>query len=123
MIYIHFEFSFLISIYAMSRMSIHTFLSKARHSLAQSLRSKGDQRASFVIGNESADLDSITSALVYGYLQSSTPEARKKDEYIIPVTNIPSSEVRLRPELTALLRHADLKPADLITLYDLENIY
>lgn len=74
---------------------------------------------SFVVGNESADLDSITCALVYSYIQSSTPDARKTDTHIIPITNIPSSELRLRPELKALLKHADLEPADLVTLNDL----
>ena len=103
-------------------MTVRAFLSKAKHSLSKSLSSKGEHPASFVIGNESADLDSITCALVYGYLTSSTPQARKADKYVIPVTNIPSSELRLRPELTALLKHADLKPADLVTLDDLAKI-
>jgi exopolyphosphatase len=59
---------------------------------------------------------------VYGYIQSSTPEARKADRYIIPITNIPFSELRLRPELSALLTHVNLKPSDLITLDDLGEI-
>lgn len=100
-------------------MSISAFLSKAKQSLAQSIQSKGKHPASFVIGNESADLDSITCALVYGYIQSNTPEARTKERYFIPITNIPSSELRLRPELKALLSHAQLKPSDLVTLDDL----
>ncbi|KAK5164614.1 Exopolyphosphatase [Saxophila tyrrhenica] len=106
----------------MSRMSVAAFLSKAKSSLAQSLRSKGDTPAAFVIGNESADLDSITCAIVYGYVHSNTPAARKAGKYIIPVTNIPASELRLRPELTALLKHANLKPSDLVTLDDLGKI-
>ena len=107
----------------MSRISISAFLSKSKNSLSQSIRSKGEHPASFVIGNQSADLDSITCALVYGYIKSSTPEARKADKYIIPIANIPSSELKLRPELTALLKHADLKPSDLITLDDLGKLH
>ena len=103
-------------------MSIRVFVSNARRSLKQSISSKGEHPASFVIGNESADLDSIASALVYGYIQSSTPDARKADRYIIPITNLPSSELRLRPELTALLRNINLKSSDLITLDDLEDV-
>ncbi|KAK3704626.1 Exopolyphosphatase [Vermiconidia calcicola] len=106
----------------MSRMTISAFLSKAKQSLSQSLKSKGEHPASFVIGNESADLDSITCALVYVYIHSSTPEARKAEKCMIPVSNIPSSELRLRPELTALLKHAGLKPTDLVTLDDLGKI-
>ena len=106
----------------MSRIPIRVFLSSAKHYLHQSLRGKVGRSVSFVIGNESADLDSITCALVYGYIQSSTPDARKADNYIIPVSNIPSGELRLRPELKALLKHADLEPADLITRDDLGSL-
>lgn len=103
----------------MSRMSIASFLTRAKRSLARSLNSNGSHPASFVIGNESADLDSILSALLYGYIQSQTPSNQRDGRYIIPVTNISSSQLRLRPELTALLRHANLKPSDLLTLDDL----
>jgi exopolyphosphatase len=103
-------------------MSISGFLSKAKHSLSKSIKSNGEHQASFVIGNESADLDSITCAIVYGYLQSSTAAARKADKYIIPITNIKTKDLRLRPELTTLLKHANLKPSDLITLDDLGNL-
>lgn len=104
----------------MSRQPIRTFLIQARKALQQSIYNKSF--ASFVIGNESADLDSITCALLYGYVVSSRPQSRKTGEIVIPVTNIPSADLRLRPELTALLRHADLKPADLITLDDLTGL-
>jgi exopolyphosphatase len=43
-------------------------------------------------------------------------------KYIVPVTNIPSSELRLRPELKALLKHAELEPTDLINLDDLGSL-
>jgi exopolyphosphatase len=100
-------------------MSISNFLSKAKQSLKQSIQSKSKHRIAFAIGNESADLDSITCALVYGYIQSNTSHARETDKYVIPITNIRSNELHLRPELKALLKHAHLKPSDLITLDDL----
>jgi len=75
-----------------------------------------------VIGNQSADLDSICSALVYGHIQSHTSSALKAGKLVVPVTNIPAEETRLRPELAALLKHADLTPSDLITLDDLGNL-
>lgn len=98
------------------------FLSGAKQHLNQCLHSKGEKPVSFVIGNESADLDSVTCALVYGYIQSSARNARDTDKYVVPVTNIPSGELRLRPELKALLKHADLDPTDLITLDNMENL-
>ena len=106
----------------MARMSMRAFLSRAKQTLSKSLASKGGIHTSFVIGNESADLDSITCALVYAYIQSSLPASKKSDKYWIPITNIPQKDLSLRPELTALLRHADLKPKDLITLDDIDSI-
>ncbi|KAF2208531.1 hypothetical protein CERZMDRAFT_114511 [Cercospora zeae-maydis SCOH1-5] len=101
----------------MSRMSVRTFLVTAKRHLQQAI--KDQTPTSFVIGNESADLDSITSALVYGYIQSSQLESKRTGKLWIPVTNVPASDLALRPELTALLKHADIKPSELITLDDL----
>ena len=101
----------------MSRFSVKTFLSQAKRQLQQA--SKSDATTAFVVGNESADLDSIASALVYGYIQSSHPEARRSNIVTIPLTNIPARDLALRPELTTLLSHANLVPSDLITLDDL----
>ncbi|KAM0723987.1 hypothetical protein Q7P37_000978 [Cladosporium fusiforme] len=101
----------------MARFSIKTFLSHAKRQLAQA--SQNGTKTSFVVGNESADLDSITSAILYGYIQSSTPQALRSNTLTIPLTNIPSSDLSLRPELTTLLKHANLTPSDLITLDDL----
>jgi len=80
----------------MSRFSIATFLSQAKRQLQQA--SKNESITSFVVGNESADLDSITSALVYSYIKSSHPEARRTNTLTIPVTNIPARDLALRPE-------------------------
>lgn len=103
-------------------MSLRAFLARAKQTLAKNLASNGSIHTSFVIGNESADLDSITCALVYAYIHSSLPPSKKSDKYWVPITNIPYEDLRLRPELTALLRHAGLKPNDLITLNDLEGV-
>ncbi|KAK3679701.1 Exopolyphosphatase [Recurvomyces mirabilis] len=105
----------------MSRMPIRTFLVLAKRHLQQNIHNRTGS-ASFVLGNESADLDSITCALVYGYIQSSRPEARRKNSLVIPVVNIPAADLPLRPELTALLRHADVKSEDLVTLDDLKPL-
>ena len=101
----------------MTRFTVRTFLTRAKNQLQQTGTREG--KTAFVVGNESADLDSITCAIVYGYIQSSTVTAVRNNDYVIPVTNIPAADLSLRPELTALLKHADVKPSDLITLDDL----
>lgn len=105
----------------MSRTPVRTFLATAKAHLTRrrGVREENSPIA-FVIGNESADLDSITSALVFGYLQSAS-QHKVGHNVIIPVTNIPTADLPLRPELTALLRHAGLNPTDLITLDDLPS--
>nr|POE86561.1 putative exopolyphosphatase [Quercus suber] len=102
---------------AHARMSVGVFLKTAKKHLHQALA--GKTSVTFVIGNESADLDSIASAVVYGYIQSSTFDAVKANKLCIPVSNIPAADLSLRPELTALLRHAGASPSDLITWDDL----
>ncbi|KAF2725133.1 DHH phosphoesterase [Polychaeton citri CBS 116435] len=102
----------------MSRSSIRTFLLSTKRHLQQTIHDGA--RASFVVGNEAADLDSITCALVYGYILSSSIASKKDNHFVIPVTNIPAADLPLRPELTTLLKYADLKPSDLITLDDIE---
>ena len=101
----------------MSRLSIRAYLSAARRHLQKCLKEKS--HTSFVIGNESADLDSITCALIYGYLMSERPEVKRSGSLVIPITNIPACDLQLRPELAALLKHADIKPSELITLDDI----
>lgn len=99
------------------RVSVRTYLAQAKRQLEKA-GNGGVTR--FVVGNESADLDSIASALVYGYIQSSRSSKPGSSNIVIPVTNIPATDLSLRPELTALLRHADLKPDLLITLDDVK---
>ena len=101
----------------MPRTSIRTFLSTVKRRLPQLPKETG--QVHFAIGNESADLDSITCALVYGYLQSQKPQFQRHDRNVIPVTNIPRADLDIRPELTALLKHADLEPSELITVDDI----
>ena len=95
--------------------SIRDYLSHAKTQLHSQLKLNGNQgNVNLVIGNESADLDSIMCALIYSYSRSINVH-----DPLIPITNIPASDLPLRPELTALLKHADLAPSDLITLDDL----
>lgn len=125
------------------RTSLSTFLRTAKSTLSSP--SQTPQRATFVIGNESAgelyshqlwhffflvttpvanvmciDLDSLTSALLLAYFRTYDPQHPSTARTLhIPAVNIPASDLSLRPEYTALLRHANIDPNDLITQDDL----
>ncbi|KOS20909.1 Exopolyphosphatase [Escovopsis weberi] len=96
------------------RLSLKAFLSSARAALAAPPRSTP---LTFVIGNESADLDSLCSAILCAYLRSHTPPHALH----IPLANLPRADLPLRTEMTAVLAHAGLTPSDLLTLSDLPD--
>ncbi|KUI53666.1 hypothetical protein VP1G_01086 [Cytospora mali] len=94
------------------------FLALARKSLTAPV-SQRPIPLTFVIGNESADLDSLCSAVVFAYLRS---HSQPKYTLHIPLANIPREDLPLRPELSAALRHAGVKAEELLTLSDLEDV-
>ncbi|KAJ8610123.1 hypothetical protein MRB53_038730 [Persea americana] len=102
------------------RTSIRTYLIQAKRRLQQ-LSTSHEQLGRFVVGNESADLDSITSALIYGYIESNRNRSLSPDSLVIPIANLPAADLKLRTELTTLLKHADVDPSHLITLDDIEG--
>ncbi|KAH7396434.1 exopolyphosphatase-like protein [Pyrenochaeta sp. MPI-SDFR-AT-0127] len=104
---------------AVPRTSLRGFLAHAKGALRVAIDSK--QKVTFVIGNESADLDSMSSSIMYAYIRSMSPPANTFSPHYIPITNIPASDVQLRPEYLAVLKHADIGPKDLITLDDLPS--
>nr|XP_002731053.2 PREDICTED: protein prune homolog 2-like [Saccoglossus kowalevskii] len=73
-----------------------------------------------VIGNESCDLDSTISAIVYAWFLSQTKESTEDTAYI-PVLNIPRDEFRLRTEVTYFLDFIDISDANL-TFFDEINL-
>ncbi|KAK2012811.1 exopolyphosphatase [Colletotrichum eremochloae] len=96
------------------RASLGAFLARARSALT----APAPQRASpltLVVGNESADLDSLCSAVVYAYLRTHAPPHTLH----VPISNLPRDDLKLRTEMTAALAHARLAPDDLLTLDDL----
>ncbi|KAJ2746083.1 Exopolyphosphatase [Coemansia sp. BCRC 34301] len=61
----------------------------------------GGQRLTLVLGNESADLDSLVCSLTLAYALSQTP-----DVVAIPVMNVHRQDMKLRPESDFILHHA-----------------
>ncbi|KAF5017930.1 hypothetical protein F66182_10114 [Fusarium sp. NRRL 66182] len=100
-----------------SRLSLANFLAKAEAALtAPAAQRKGP--LTFVVGNESADLDSLCSALVYAYLRTHTPPHTLH----IPLSNLPRDDLALRTEMSAVLKHAGLTLKDLLTLSELPDL-
>ncbi|KAI9880908.1 MAG: Exopolyphosphatase [Pleopsidium flavum] len=102
---------------AFSCNSLGAFLTHAKAALHSATHHA--QKITLVIGNESADLDSLTSSLLYAYVRSCSPPRNAFTSLYIPVTNIPAADIRLRPEFLAVCLHANIETRHLITLDDL----
>ncbi|RDA94018.1 hypothetical protein CP533_5044 [Ophiocordyceps camponoti-saundersi (nom. inval.)] len=104
------------------RMTLQSFLSTARSALSAPA-SQRPTPLTLVVGNESADLDSLCCAIVYAYLRSQQEHGDQTPGSLhIPLANLPRADLGLRPEMTAVLAHAQLRPSDLITLSDLPDL-
>ncbi|KAK7206691.1 hypothetical protein BZA70DRAFT_288160 [Myxozyma melibiosi] len=97
--------------------TIQQFLSIARQTVREGLKATAAQRILLVTGNESADLDSFTSSLIFAYLTATHPTPTFKDRSyssVIPIVNIPREEVSIRPELLFLLSTLSIPESDVI---------
>jgi len=102
---------------AVPRNSLRAFLTHARGALRSAIETS--QKITFVIGNESADLDSMSCSILYAYLRSMSPPKNAFSPLYVPITNIPASDIQLRPEYLAVFKHANIESTHLITLDDL----
>ncbi|KAI9736408.1 MAG: Exopolyphosphatase [Claussenomyces sp. TS43310] len=95
------------------RTGLASFLASAKASLKAAVQHQTP--VTFVVGNESADLDSLCSTLLYAYLRTQAAPYNLH----IPLSNLQQEDLTLRPELKPVLSKARLQPSDLITLSDL----
>ncbi|ROT42234.1 exopolyphosphatase [Sodiomyces alkalinus F11] len=100
------------------RPSLNAFLAKARDALASPAAQRPNP-LTLVVGNESADLDSLCSAVVYAYLRSTTLPSPTLH---IPLSNLHRADLALRPEFTSALARAHLQPSELLTLDNLPSV-
>ncbi|KAI0406211.1 exopolyphosphatase-like protein [Xylaria palmicola] len=110
------------------RTSLKTFLATA-HAALRAPPSKRPTPLTFVVGNESADLDSLCSALLLAYFHTYAPPAKRAlvgdgscsgaSTLHIPVCHLQRADLALRPEFAAVLRDADLGGDDVVTLEDI----
>ncbi|RKU47193.1 Exopolyphosphatase [Coniochaeta pulveracea] len=98
--------------------SLKSFLITARKALL-SPPSSGTKPLTFVIGNESADLDSLCSAIALAYLRSHIPPHNKLH---IPLANLYRPDLVLRPEMGAVLKKAGVEFDDLLTLTEFDQV-
>jgi exopolyphosphatase len=124
---------------AVPRNSLRGFLAHAKTSLRTAIDSS--QKVTLVIGNESAgarlsrlsiissartnhwaDLDSMSCSILYAYIRSMSPPKNAFTPLYVPITNIPSADIQLRPEYLAVFKHANIEPSHLITLDDLPSL-
>ncbi|OWP06460.1 hypothetical protein B2J93_9233 [Marssonina coronariae] len=117
------------------RVSLASFLASAKSALHHA--NQQSSTLTFVVGNEaagksmracesavaneSADLDSLCSAVVLAYLRTYASSSPAETLYI-PLSNVPHTDLALRPELLPVLSRANLKLSDLITLSELPSL-
>ena len=76
-----------------------------------------------MLGNESCDLDSAASALVYGYyLHRKLPPSTPDQTDVIPVLNIPRAEYSLRTDIRHVLGRCGFVDDCLLTFRDDINL-
>ncbi|KAJ4346881.1 Exopolyphosphatase [Didymosphaeria variabile] len=105
---------------AVPRNSLRGFLAHARSALRGAVESS--QKVTIVVGNESADLDSMTCSILFAYIRSMAPSRNAFTPLYIPIANIPKSAIPLRPEFLELFKHANLDSHYLLTLDDLPEL-
>ncbi|KAI0840961.1 DHH phosphoesterase [Hypoxylon sp. FL0890] len=97
--------------------SLQAFLATARAALTAP-PSKRSAPLHFVVGNESADLDTLCSTLFLAYFRSHSPP----HTLYIPLCHLPRDDLSLRPEFSATLKHAAVTEDDLLTLSELPGV-
>lgn len=72
----------------------------------------------FVTGNQSADMDSVVSALTFAYFSN----LQSSEKYVIPLINIPKDDLRLRKDIIKLLSYYSITEDLLYFVDDFEKL-
>mmetsp|Transcript_10884 Transcript_10884/g.67247 ORF Transcript_10884/g.67247 Transcript_10884/m.67247 type:complete len:380 (-) Transcript_10884:2377-3516(-) len=84
---------------------LRSFLKQAKTSLNMK-----EQKVTIVLGNESADLDSVVSAVMLAYLKKRVDS----HEVYVPLVNIPRADLALRDDVTWLLEDTGVEISNLL---------
>ena len=96
------------------------YIAGLRGTLALNLSSigqSGGKAVTFVVGNESCDLDSAVSAIVFAYFLH-TREILK-ERIIVPLLNVPEHDLALKTEVLFCLKQTKLAAADIPLLEEI----
>lgn len=119
----------LIYLFMLMPVSLISFEMEKQHSVSEYLHSTKIQYQAdlispqnletihFVMGNESADLDSIISSIAYAYLLH-MEQSPQKAEFYIPLMNISRAEIALRKDVLYLFDHFHICVDDILFLDD-----
>ncbi|WBW75047.1 exopolyphosphatase, prune Ppx1 [Schizosaccharomyces osmophilus] len=83
--------------------------------ISASLQTK---KLTFVSGNESADLDSCATSIIYAYFL----QHKLRERCVVPFFNIPKNELRLRPELVYLLDMLKIRTDNILFLNEIAAV-
>ncbi|XP_074469842.1 exopolyphosphatase PRUNE1-like isoform X1 [Sebastes fasciatus] len=75
---------------------------------------RGNQRVHVVLGSESCDLDSVVSSLAMAYFLSRTSSGLPGGSVVLPVLNVPRSQLHLRADVLLLLRESGVATETLV---------
>lgn len=93
-------------------MSIKQFLDKLRPV-------SGKNVLKFVTGNQSADMDSVVSAITYAYFYN---QKFPHEQPFLPLVNITRDELRLRRDIVLLLKSHEITKDEIFFLDDLKQL-
>jgi len=92
--------------------SLNQFLQQTVSRVKDAIRIGSSKDNLFLVtGNESADLDSIASALTFAYL--SKQKSNNQLDVFLPLVNIPEDDLKLRPEVDFVVSEANIDTQNL----------
>ncbi|KAG2188494.1 hypothetical protein INT44_001248 [Umbelopsis vinacea] len=107
--------------------SLNQFLNHSLGRVKEAIHTGSSKDSLYLItGNESGDLDSIASALTFAYL--SDHKSKNKQDFFLPLVNIPKDDLALRPEAGFVLSKSSVDPqllcySDTIDLSVLSDVF
>lgn len=107
------------TLYANAQLPLDHFLQTSKEKFQMTLL-HDDTVIHFVMGNESADMDSVVSSIAYAYLLNSQEEGM-----YLPLLNLYREELALRKDIQFLMEFLHICPENIICLNDvsLDSLY